>query len=277
MKVASSLRKAAPRKAHRERSQLASRQHLGLLEKKKDYTLRATDFKEKQKKLKRMKEKAAFKNADEFYFGMINAKTDRGIHKKEAENRLKKFSAEEMALLRTQDKNYINYQRSVNLKKIERLQATKHIPEINEDEDVEEEEEVEEEETESKPSDPKKGKHTIFVESEKEVETFDPVEHFGTTPDMLKQKYNRLRAEQVAEKPRVVPGQGKLLKKLAKQRDQARRELKSREDREKKLRKVQMEMDLQRQIQNNKGAPPMKLGKDGRGLMVYKWKAERKR
>ncbi|KAJ3060335.1 UTP11-like, U3 small nucleolar ribonucleoprotein, partial [Podochytrium sp. JEL0797] len=171
------LDKAAPRKAHRERSQLASREHLGLLEKKKDYILRATDFKEKRKKLKQMKEKAAFKNEDEFYFGMINAKTKGGIHLKDQESRLQNFTAEEMALLKTQDKNYVNYQRSINLKKIEKLQSSKHIPRIESDDDdlveynddmMDEEEEEEEEQKKPDPKKANKPTHVIFVDSEKE-------------------------------------------------------------------------------------------------------------
>ncbi|KAJ3023176.1 UNVERIFIED_CONTAM: hypothetical protein HDU68_008742 [Siphonaria sp. JEL0065] len=287
MKVPSSLRKAAPRKAHRERSQLASRQHLGLLEKKKDYILRATDFKEKKKKLKQMKEKAAFKNEDEFYFGMVNAKTNKGIMSKEAESRLKQFSHDEMALLKSQDKNYINYQRSINLKKIERLHATKHIPAIEENEDdlvefdgEEEEEEdnmdVDEIPKKKSPTKSNKPNHVIFVDSEKDAETFDPVKHFQTSANLLKQRHNRVRVDEDGKSP-VDYTQKKQLKELTRQKEQAQRELKSRELREEKLRKVQMEMEMQQQMRNNKGAPPMRLGRDGHGLRIYKWKPERKR
>lgn len=71
----SSLRNAVQRRNHKERGQLASRERLGLLEKKKDYTLRAKDFHFKEKRLKALREKAAQRNPDEFYFKMINTKT----------------------------------------------------------------------------------------------------------------------------------------------------------------------------------------------------------
>lgn len=66
---------------HKERGQLKSRQKLGLLEKHKDYVLRARDYHRKEKRINALKEKAAFRNPDEYYFGMINSRTEGGIHK----------------------------------------------------------------------------------------------------------------------------------------------------------------------------------------------------
>lgn len=60
---------------HLERSQPAARQKYGLLEKHKDYVLRARNYHAKQEKLKILREKARLKNDDEFYHAMINAKT----------------------------------------------------------------------------------------------------------------------------------------------------------------------------------------------------------
>lgn len=71
----SSVRNAVRRRNHKERAQPASRARLGILEKHKDYVLRAKDFHRKQDVIKKLREKAYFRNEDEFYFGMINAKT----------------------------------------------------------------------------------------------------------------------------------------------------------------------------------------------------------
>ena len=62
-------------KAHKERSQPQSRQRFGLLEKKKDYKLRAVDYHRKERAIKNLQRKAAFRNPEEFYFKMVNAVT----------------------------------------------------------------------------------------------------------------------------------------------------------------------------------------------------------
>lgn len=48
MSTAASWRNAIPRRMYRERRQLKSREHLGLLEKKRDYKRRAKDFHQKE-------------------------------------------------------------------------------------------------------------------------------------------------------------------------------------------------------------------------------------
>ena len=72
-----SLRNAIMRREHKERSQPRARKRLGLLEKHKDYVLRARNFNSKEKRIKDMKLKAALRNPDEFYFKMANAQINK--------------------------------------------------------------------------------------------------------------------------------------------------------------------------------------------------------
>jgi U3 small nucleolar RNA-associated protein 11 len=72
----SSLRNSLHRRNHKERSQLSHRSKLGLLEKHKDYVLRARDYHSKQDRITRLRQKAADRNKDEFYFGMVNQRTE---------------------------------------------------------------------------------------------------------------------------------------------------------------------------------------------------------
>ncbi|KDN36476.1 hypothetical protein RSAG8_10814, partial [Rhizoctonia solani AG-8 WAC10335] len=73
------LRNSLHRRSHKERSQLSHRSKLGLLEKHKDYVLRARDYRSKRDRLRTLKLKAETKNKDEFYFGMNGKKTEKGV------------------------------------------------------------------------------------------------------------------------------------------------------------------------------------------------------
>ena len=51
---------------------------LGILEKHADYVRHVHDFHSKKDRIQRLREKAAGRNKDEFYFGMIKGKTEVG-------------------------------------------------------------------------------------------------------------------------------------------------------------------------------------------------------
>lgn len=61
---ASTFKNVIPKRKYQERAQPESRQHLGILEKKKDYKLRAKDYHQKKDKIKALKTKAQLKNQD---------------------------------------------------------------------------------------------------------------------------------------------------------------------------------------------------------------------
>ncbi|KAJ1687080.1 hypothetical protein LUZ63_018470 [Rhynchospora breviuscula] len=120
----SSLRNAIPRRAHKERAQPQSRKRFGLLEKHKDYVLRAKNFHRKEETLKKLREKASFRNPDEFYFKMVHTRNVDGIHRPSDE--ANKYTAEELLVMKTQDIGYVLQKLQSEKKKVERLSAALH-------------------------------------------------------------------------------------------------------------------------------------------------------
>lgn len=112
--MTSSIRNSLHRRNHKERSQLAHRAKYGILEKHKDYVLRARDYHSKQDRIHRLKQKVANRNKDEFYFAMKNERTVQGVHVKDRGNTA--MPMDMVKLLKSQDEGYIRTIKSVGLK-----------------------------------------------------------------------------------------------------------------------------------------------------------------
>lgn len=105
------------KKQHKEGSQTLDRSKYGLLEKKKDYRLRAADYHKKQAALKALKHKAKAYNPDEYYHSMTRKKTDDcGILVTDRGN--ESLSVAQVKLLKSQDSNYVRTLRLNELQKI---------------------------------------------------------------------------------------------------------------------------------------------------------------
>ncbi|KXH29685.1 hypothetical protein CNYM01_08635 [Colletotrichum nymphaeae SA-01] len=126
----SSMRNAVQRRSHRERAQPLERQRFGLLEKHKDYSLRAKDYNKKKATIKSLREKAADRNEDEFYFGMLS-RNSMGSRLKDGrkwsgtvagDRGNKAMDMDTVRLLKTQDIGYIRTTRNVISKEVRRLE-----------------------------------------------------------------------------------------------------------------------------------------------------------
>ncbi|KAJ9117995.1 hypothetical protein QFC20_000276 [Naganishia adeliensis] len=120
----SSIRNSVHRRNHKERAQPAARKRLGLLEKHKDYVLRARDYKSKKNRLRNLQEKIALRNKDEFYWGMVKGKTKKGIHVQSRGNEA--LPMELVKLLKTQDAGYIRTQIASDESKIAAIREQLH-------------------------------------------------------------------------------------------------------------------------------------------------------
>ncbi|KAI0077441.1 small-subunit processome [Panus rudis PR-1116 ss-1] len=119
--MTASLRNSLHRRNHKERSQLAHRSRLGILEKHKDYVLRARDYHSKKDRITRLRQKAAERNKDEFYFAMNRQKTVEGVHVQDRGNQA--LPVDIVKVLKSQDENYIRTMRTAGLKKIDKLKS----------------------------------------------------------------------------------------------------------------------------------------------------------
>ncbi|KAK7914332.1 hypothetical protein PG985_012035 [Apiospora marii] len=126
----SSMRNAVQRRNHKERSQPADRKKFGLLEKHKDYSLRAKDFNKKKAQLKSLKRKAEDKNEDEFYHGMISragpstwaSKGKRWTGTVDGDRGNKALPMDVVRLMKTQDMGYLRTMRNVAGKDVKALE-----------------------------------------------------------------------------------------------------------------------------------------------------------
>ncbi|KAJ5126806.1 Small-subunit processome Utp11 [Penicillium atrosanguineum] len=134
----SSMRNAVQRRNHKERGQLGGREKWGILEKHKDYSLRAKDYNAKKSKLKRLEEKARDRNPDEFHFGMMGDKDrTQGRHGRGTIGRdsaaARGLSHDAIKLLKTQDKGYLRTAGERIRREIERLEREQELQtEMNE-------------------------------------------------------------------------------------------------------------------------------------------------
>jgi U3 small nucleolar RNA-associated protein 11 len=120
-----------------------------------------------------------------------------------------------------------------------------------------------------------RGKHTVFVDDERAVETFDPVKFFDTVPEAVNRKYNRPRKAQLAAEVMSAPA---AVKSTTKQRIRRYEELKQRGERLQKMERMKQAMLLRRHLS---AGGRVKLvtpkGQAENGVAVYRWSKERKR
>jgi len=252
----SSWKKAAKtgQKTHRERHQPESRQHLGLLEKKKDYVLRAKDYQEKQATLKLLRKRALNRNPDEFHFHMINSKVEDGVHREKEKD--EEHSVDQLKLMETQDLKYIAYKRNIEAKKIEKLQSELHMIDA----------------TNETPN-----KHTFFINDGEEVRNFDVSKRLDTHPALLGRRTNRPQLSRL-KKMKMPEVDEKTLAKIEQKKHMSYTELNKRVDRERELTIVQQKLEMRRAVKNRTVAKPKKLRDASKhAAPIYQWKFQRAR
>jgi len=266
----SSLANAIKRKTHKERSQPAARTKYGLLEKHKDYVLRAKDFHKKERVIKLLKRKAEERNPDEFYFAMEKKRTKNGVHIGSMQE-ANKYTAEELALMKSQDVKYVTLKSRVEAEKIKAMQNTLHF-------------------IGAAPQ----NKHTVFMETAAEAREFDAAKHFDTPEELLGRTFNRPRTAQLSDPLAVLLPPGKKVAALALKAEKRKlasyRELQQRLERHTKLARTAAHLSQQKEVagkgrkrkiskQELSGHEATGTGEEqegGQKSKSFKWKRERK-
>lgn len=100
-----------------------------MLEKHKDYSLRAADYNLKKKKLGQLSQKAKERNPDEFAFGMMNAERGTaGKHGKGGNEAM--LSHDAVKLLKTQDSGYLRTVNNRGRREVQKLEEQVKLAEV---------------------------------------------------------------------------------------------------------------------------------------------------
>ncbi|OSD03204.1 small-subunit processome [Trametes coccinea BRFM310] len=287
----SSLKNSLHRRTHKERSQLSHRTRLGFLEKHKDYVLRARDYHSKQDRINLLREKAAMRNKDEFYFSMTREKTQGGVHVKDRGNEA--LPTDIVKVLKTQDENYLRTMRALGLKKIDRLKnQLMQLADLLKPGSLEAEddaEELDEQELEvlreagvippeskkaRRKSHSKKGKHVLFAESEEEarrcassartasksqeddrmdVSQEQSVDLGWKVPEQSKRKRRKSKASAEGEETEMDVASIETAEQAKEHRTRLLKELSARLVRDRQLRYAERELEMQKALMG-KGA-----------------------
>ncbi|KAF7177922.1 hypothetical protein CNMCM7691_006408 [Aspergillus felis] len=291
----SSMRNAVQRRQHRERGQLEGREKWGILEKHKDYSLRAKDYNAKQAKLKRLQELAATRNPDEFAFGMMSAHSQKkGKHGAAARDSAAKrgLSHDAIKLLKTQDAAYLRTTGERLRREIEKVEQEVRLQEgiheaLGEKKDESEEEDMEEDDDDfdfdlgpKEKRGQQKARKLVFADDRREQRALKKrrLQEDEEDEDEEQQSFGELQKKQQQKKTqKQLEAERQALVEARRVRKMKKRAAESREHKLKALRKqyaditaAERELDWQRgRMDNSVGG----TNKDG-----IKWKIrERKK
>jgi len=259
--------------------------------------LRARDYHSKRDRITRLRQKAADRNKDEFYFGMHRQRTEKGVHVQDRGNVA--LPIDFVKILKSQDENYIRTMRTVGLKKIDklkgRLSALADLVKPNSFEEDDESEELDEEEidilreagifadtsktSKRRNSKRKPSQHIVFAEDEQEAQQqlqqnssrvenrtnqseptptdVDERMELGWKPS--EQKKLKKRAGQGTDTEYMDVEEAEERKKLnLENRSRLLKELAARLHRDKQLRYAERELEMQKLLMGKGGSRKMK-------------------
>ena len=162
------------------------------------------------------------KNPEEFDFHMIKSQLKDGVHY-EIRDDDKELTADEMKLMQSQDINYIQRKRMIEMNKIEKLKQSLHLIDCD---------------------DKPKNKHIFFVESESEKRKFKFGERMKIDEKLLKLGFNVANSDRLSEQNVNEED----IEEITYLRDKSYKELAKRMERLKFLDILYRKMDIKRKL-----------------------------
>lgn len=280
-----------PRRAHKERAQPLGRvSRHGLLEKKRDYKVRAKHSNRKQARLKLLREKAAFRNQDEFYHAMENSRTSKGISLKQrdVESAMASRSGEERLLASSRDGTYVEMKASIERGKLEKLKKGLHflddaqnVPQRQHiifvsDDEMEEREEYDSEDEEFRDAEEEGDDEEEASSSGDDIDENEEVEAESGSDDAQEDDGNEGGESEEADEDEDETG--KLDADVLKARGRAYREHAAREVRLAKLNSVVQDVRMEKKLLGKGMRYKVRDADPVRGTpAVFKWRQQRKK
>jgi U3 small nucleolar RNA-associated protein 11 len=287
----SSYRNVIHRREHKERSQPQHRKKYGFLEKHKDYKQRAVNYHKKEDIIKNLTLKASLRNPDEFYYGMVNKSTKKGVET--IANKAIDRTGKQLKSMKEQDHNYLQMKIKQDQNTIHRMKENLHLLDQNLSQQSSSNnnnpsgDELSEEENNNSTSNNSHSnarKHVIFVDSTASAAAFSPAEYFQTDEAFINRSYNRPTKAQLENNSIIVNGQNitpESLNTIERKRAGNYRELVDRIDRKRKISELNDRIQQQRLLMT-KGTRKKIVQRDQFGDIDesktrFEWKQERKK
>jgi U3 small nucleolar RNA-associated protein 11 len=165
------------------------------------------------------------KNPEEFHFHMFGSQLKDGVHYdlRKDDNELTK---DELKLIQTQDLNYVNHKRVIEMNKIEKLKQNLHLIDVQ---------------------NKIKNRHTFFVDNKSDKKNFDFAKQMKTNKELLEMGFNFGKSDDLRNKVFANVNETDI-QNVTHLRDKSYKELAKRMERHKFLKILSQKMELKKKL-----------------------------
>ncbi len=165
------------------------------------------------------------KNPEEFHFHMFGSQLKDGVHYdfRKDDN---EFTKDELKLIQTQDLNYVNQKRVIEMNKIEKLKQNLHLIDVQ---------------------NKTKNRHTFFVDNKSDKNNFDFAKQMKTNKELLEMGFNFGKSDDLKNKVFANVNETDI-QNVTHLREKSYKELAKRVERHKFLKILSQKMELKKKL-----------------------------